>query len=1388
MSEILRRIKNFYIQKKKIAVCVTAFAAVLLAAAGVYAMIPLVDAANESGTQGNPITLKANYSQEQTVEPNQWYRITGSTNQTYLLKYSGKGSGPAYIILDQADITLSTDIPAIKFIAEEDSTSSYQGSFEVYIKGENVIKSTCVEAKSPLIQIDSTKYTVQTYDVNSDQTDQAKRFREENVSRNNSVIFRGNGSADDVLRLVTAQDSYGAAIGSGELGTLGLNLKFKAGNGSQHYLGPELGYYKDGQQEFKPGSELKCGNGDIEIASGATVIIEGNGYGPGIGAGASIDSRIVYSAKNSFSTGSTSPATGSADASSVMSDGNITISGGSVYIHMATGALGSCIGTGAVAGTGYNQGTVLISGGNVDLQPGQKGFEFGKAVNAEGKGLHKYIFAIQEEADKNGGRLLNGSTYLLENKEGAEDEYYVQNEGADSGINDLMQLSVDINDTVQYRFTGYAKAYFESSSDESKKMYFWLPTEVLPASSFTVDGDLPNVQYEYKVGNGTYQNLAAGKAVEIKQTKNVEVKLSNVPEFCTSVSYTTSLGKSGSIERNDDGEYIFSFKMPEDNYSVTFSYEIGKYKVEYDYGPGDASAVENPNPSQYICGETLVLKDAAWENHIFAGWYTSPNFLDEEKVTETVSNTVDEVITLYAKWQCTVSFVDDEGNPIQDDIIVDVGTRFMESMYPADPEDTEEKAFEGWTLNGIDYEKGSYPEFVVSENIVITGRYLPVGYFVYVSASYTNEEEYTSPVDLRSMASFDMFFKEQPIEFVKTEAEGIIWYKTSGFADRSDVTTGKITAKTGFKITSVDVKNKDGEDLEIFSSMDDEHAFTFTMPATDVYITVNIKAPDYKISYHDGDGSVIIPVETEENPNVYEFNAKTEEILLNPAPQTDRYKKFAGWYVFGDPDKNLIGTIPTGAYEGDLILVAEWEEVVTYPVIVSEDSSSYIKVYDFEGNEVTKGIPGETLSITVNPGPGIRYESMTYTYTDEDGGVYTNKKTPSEDQKYPCTYTFKMPEYQVDVIGEFSLIEYTISYLNLHGAKNPNPLTYTVKSVISLQELEKKGNQFTGWTIVLPDIENGYESVKEEPISSIENMTGNLILVANWENEADYDILHKVTVNTDSDGNGSVTAYTDEAYKGQYVFVSVTPNRGYRLKGISYDDAQTETYSAVKALRAVEDLLSVKIDLPLFEVAEGVYYFLMPDKDITLTAEFEPIEYEITYIDGSVEDNPEHYTVESVISLTAPSRDGYEFLGWYNDEGTLVSEIRDSIGNLTLTAKWRDLSDNKQEDEPKEPETPAPGNPNNPDNDSSMNNNQTDDKDSSDKSVIDQILELIKDKSKVDSSEDTAAQGGGNKQNSGQQISTGDKANISHLVLLCTLSLIILIIACPKKKDESEKL
>ena len=85
------------------------------------------------------------------------------------------------------------------------------------------------------------------------------------------------------------------------------------------------------------------------------------------------------------------------------------------------------------------------------------------------------------------------------------------------------------------------------------------------------------------------------------------------------------------------------------------------------------------------------------------------------------------------------------------------------------------------------------------------------------------------------------------------------------------------------------------------------------------------------------------------------------------------------------------------------------------------------------------------------------------------------------------------------------------------------------------------------------------------------------------------------------------------------------------------------------------------------EIAQGSH------GDITLTAKWEAIVYNITY--GGLEDgehsNADEYTIESAtITLSDASRVGYDFVGWYDGEREVTEIAQGSHGDITLTAKW----------------------------------------------------------------------------------------------------------------------
>lgn len=91
----------------------------------------------------------------------------------------------------------------------------------------------------------------------------------------------------------------------------------------------------------------------------------------------------------------------------------------------------------------------------------------------------------------------------------------------------------------------------------------------------------------------------------------------------------------------------------------------------------------------------------------------------------------------------------------------------------------------------------------------------------------------------------------------------------------------------------------------------------------------------------------------------------------------------------------------------------------------------------------------------------------------------------------------------------------------------------------------------------------------------------------------------------------------------------------------------------------------------------GTTSFTMPASNVTLYAQWTPVDYTITYeLDGGTNNasNPATYTIETPVTLEAATKTDYAFCGWYEESdlsGTAVTAIAaGSTGNKTLYAKW----------------------------------------------------------------------------------------------------------------------
>ena len=77
--------------------------------------------------------------------------------------------------------------------------------------------------------------------------------------------------------------------------------------------------------------------------------------------------------------------------------------------------------------------------------------------------------------------------------------------------------------------------------------------------------------------------------------------------------------------------------------------------------------------------------------------------------------------------------------------------------------------------------------------------------------------------------------------------------------------------------------------------------------------------------------------------------------------------------------------------------------------------------------------------------------------------------------------------------------------------------------------------------------------------------------------------------------------------------------------------------------------------------------------EITLVATWELATYDLFYnLDGGIleSENPTTYTMNDEFILNNPTKNGYNFLGWYVNDVKIEKIEKGSTGNLTLLAKW----------------------------------------------------------------------------------------------------------------------
>lgn len=319
---------------------------------------------------------------------------------------------------------------------------------------------------------------------------------------------------------------------------------------------------------------------------------------------------------------------------------------------------------------------------------------------------------------------------------------------------------------------------------------------------------------------------------------------------------------------------------------------------------------------------------------------------------------------------------------------------------------------------------------------------------------------------------------------------------------------------------------------------------------------------------------------------------------------------------------------------------------------IAADGSTVVEIkYDRNTYNVTysSGVTGETITVP-SAQTGVRYGATvtpTYTGITRTGYTFAGWSDGSTTYTSGGTSTFEMPDNAVTLTAQWTANTNT-AYVVKHMQQDATGSGYTVattenKTGTTGGTTSAAANNYTGFTA---------QTVTQKTIAA----DGSTVVEIKYDRKT-YSLTYDDGVTSASitvpSGNSSVRYGATISPQ----FTGFGTRTGYTFAGWKYGST---TYTST-----------------------GTGTFTMPNNDVTLTAQWTPVEYNITFntnsgtFSGSYT-KPSQYTIESsAITLPTSSnitRSGYTFGGWYTTS-TFTGDAQTTIpngstGNKTYYAQW----------------------------------------------------------------------------------------------------------------------
>lgn len=694
-------------------------------------------------------------------------------------------------------------------------------------------------------------------------------------------------------------------------------------------------------------------------------------------------------------------------------------------------------------------------------------------------------------------------------------------------------------------------------------------------------------------------------------------------------------------------------------------YKSGSTKFadnELSFSSGDGEA--NADNYAVVAGNQILYPDAppspiGWK---FSGWATSPDveipstedgIIADDKILVYVTYDENKAVSEVIKGPYTVTASDIANGTIKLYAIWDFTPTyklsFLDNDSTEDPLLITDKINAGEKLGGTDYP---------ASNDVPDG-YKSIGWFRVdtdelwiLSESTMEKSEYEFDPDLPDDQDppakiIELKEKFEPIEYsITLNRDGGEFAEGTDIPDTYNIETPTFTIPNPTKNGYTFVGWKNGSD-----DPDDEYEVVLGSTG-DISLTAIWEAITYDVEYDTNGGSwkeIDFPTDAFKS-----YTIEDELTLPDENTITRKYYTFEGWELtFENSDSavsGIVDAIPAGSY-GKVTATAVWKAI---EYTITYENTAHGGIPEIDGNPMpyaTTIVNENQTKYTVESRDIVLSEEISCNGYAFKGWTYNGSSVADNTISLPAD---PMPE-GITISGEWEPIPYTVTYNTNGGYWDAgfnliNFSSYDITKSLTLptgDNIYRNYYTFNGWKIS-GDCNKSGTTVSVLP----EGTYGNAVATAEW-NPIPYTITLNLNGGRLPDGVNIPSTYSNATL----ITLPIPSKTGY-------------TFDGWKAV--VDSGYADNGNFPTGYVTKIENNF----GNVTLTAYFTINKYTISFdTDGGSEIDDITQDYDTVVTKPDdPTKEGYNFIGWYEDEECTIPYsfvgARIPAEDITLYAKW----------------------------------------------------------------------------------------------------------------------